>query len=723
MSIRASTKHRRLGERGQIVVIFAGAIIAFVALCAIVIDVSWYWSNTLRMQRAADAAALAGVVYLPGSPSNAATTALAEATKNGYTTDPVTGVTVTAQPDTKNPRRLLVTVSGPVNTYFARVIGLTSLNASRTSKADFVLPVPMGSPQNYYGVGTLKGTTVGDNSFNRDSGLDVATTEPATGTPWTASTGTTAALRISAVSSANTAFDYATVNGATQLFGGFGLNTGLNAGESISGNLTGLQVTLRGASVSATCAATRISVALSWVSSGNTWTTVTAQSGLLTTTAANTTLGSATQTTFWTGHTTWAPADISDANFRVRLTAVKGCATSGTRVRLDQLQVQAFYPTTSQSVSADPTPRLVYAPSSGPVLPSQGFWGAVITKGGNRGNGDRYSPVNNSGAGGPTNIEYDPAGYNYTVEVGSSGKVSIFDPTFCATGTNASNGSYGAGDHWIGTAGRPVTTVFSLFGINNTPLDLTDDGPPVVTSGAMFAGQVAADYSGTYGSTGIPNFTFPGVTGSGYANCATDPYHNAWWPMATGLVGGTYRLNVTTSSSGNDTTSAENGWSIWVSGGSTPRIYGGGRMVAYNNLESGAQLFYLAQIDAVHAGKTMIVTLFDPGDVTGDATLRIKSPDGNAYNDATFNYSSDNGRPSGSNVTSVLVRSGGTSYYENSVLTIEIPLPQTYGDVGLTPSGEILPGWWKIEYTVGGGNDTTTWEVSIRGNPVHLVLP
>ena len=59
----------------------------------------------------------------------------------------------------------------------------------------------------------------------------------------------------------------------------------MGAGESISGNITGLQVILTNASVSATCAATRISVALSWNSGAN-WTTVTAQTALLTTTAS-----------------------------------------------------------------------------------------------------------------------------------------------------------------------------------------------------------------------------------------------------------------------------------------------------------------------------------------------------------------------------------------------------------------------------------------------------
>ena len=54
-----------------IVVIFAAAIVAIIAMCGVVVDVAWYWTNNLRMQRAADAAALAGVVWLPGNPTQA----------------------------------------------------------------------------------------------------------------------------------------------------------------------------------------------------------------------------------------------------------------------------------------------------------------------------------------------------------------------------------------------------------------------------------------------------------------------------------------------------------------------------------------------------------------------------------------------------------------------------------------------------------------------------
>ena len=59
--------------------------------------------------------------------------------------------------DTKNPRRIKVAITGPVGTLFARAVGINSWPAARTAKADYVLPVPMGSPQNYYGVGFYEG--------------------------------------------------------------------------------------------------------------------------------------------------------------------------------------------------------------------------------------------------------------------------------------------------------------------------------------------------------------------------------------------------------------------------------------------------------------------------------------------------------------------------------------------------------------------------------------
>ena len=75
----------RSHSRGQVIVIFAGAMLLLMMMTALVVDVSWYWVNSLRVQRAADASALAGAVMLPGDKPNAYDRAIKEAEKNGYT--------------------------------------------------------------------------------------------------------------------------------------------------------------------------------------------------------------------------------------------------------------------------------------------------------------------------------------------------------------------------------------------------------------------------------------------------------------------------------------------------------------------------------------------------------------------------------------------------------------------------------------------------------------
>ena len=71
-------------------------------------------------------------------------------------------------------------------------------------------------------------------------------------------------------------------------------------------------------------------------------------------------------------------------------------------------------------------PRSPSSAPTGGTLTSQGFWGAVITKGGSRENGDEFSPANdNPGISGhtSTNPEYDASGYDYTVILpGGSGR-------------------------------------------------------------------------------------------------------------------------------------------------------------------------------------------------------------------------------------------------------------------------------------------------------------
>ena len=76
--------------------------------------------------------------------------------------------------------------------------------------------------------------------------------------------------------------------------------------------------------------------------------------------------------------------------------------------------------------------------------------------------------------------------------------------------------------------------------------------------------------------------------------------------------------------------------------------------------------------------------------------------------------------------TSITSNTGGSSQFNGCWIAIDIPIPSNYS--APTPAGETEPGWWKIRYTMGGSAsssafDLTTWQVQIRGNPVHLVLP
>ncbi len=101
------------------------------------------------------------------------------------------GWTVTPTQDSVNNRRLKVHLEGDVGTFFARAIGISKWHASVDSKAEYVLPVPMGSPENYYGVfGLTRGLTTSQTVVNtiNTPGTDSKTGATAT-TPSGASSG------------------------------------------------------------------------------------------------------------------------------------------------------------------------------------------------------------------------------------------------------------------------------------------------------------------------------------------------------------------------------------------------------------------------------------------------------------------------------------------------------------------------------------------------------
>jgi Flp pilus assembly protein TadG len=626
-ALEPQARRSRRRKNGQILVIFAGALIALIGIVAVVVDVSWYWASSLRVQRAADAAALAGAVYLPSDTTSAYLYARDEATKNGYTAGG--GTTITPIQDTANggtdPRQLDVTISTPVQTFFARVLGINSFNATRTAKAIYVQPVPMGSPLAYYGVGCL------------DTHSGVATAPDSTGEPACTTAGNSNGL--------------SGVPDAT-------------AGSNLTGAGAPNQLSSQGA-----------------------WGVVFTRGG-------------------------------------------------------DSRNGDAF---STAKVSSGGS----WVPNAGPA-------------------GGGFDPYGG----------YDPAGYNYGIDIpGGGGAVSVFDPIFCGMPTLGS-GRAGTGDEWTGAAPGasnpgPVTTYYNLWQVVIPGLYSADK--LVYSSGSLFEnglnndGVSYVDESAGHGS-GAPQYASNG-TSIKHCDQVGDPaypYHLKWWTLPTGaLAAGTYRLQITTTqvqlpplgqagfgggnqptgSQPSDNVGAANRWSLEATGGGAIHIFGLGRMATYTNTQSGTQALYLAQIDRPSgAGKTIEIDLYDPGDVGGGAWLQFLDPDGNVYTPATFSYSSvdkSNGSagPSGSGVTCIETNSPGSapafglpagcpavfdgsgSHFDAHWVKILISLPSGYGLGGLTPPGSPAPGWWKIQYTVGGGNDTTTWQVNILGNPVHLVVP
>jgi Flp pilus assembly protein TadG len=360
------------------------------------------------------------------------------------------------------------------------------------------------------------------------------------------------------------------------------------------------------------------------------------------------------------------------------------------------------------------------------------FWAAAESEGANRSYGDAFGTYYNPS---PTlNNQYDPNGYQYAVVIPAGAgatNIDLYDPTFCAVGDQK-----GTGDHWIpwdSTNWPAVSTYYTLWSDPAaTPLDYSDD-VQVTSSGTLFEAKRQVDHSVTYRD---PNATWPSSSYASLPDCTNDPYHNAWWTFATITTPGTYRLQVTTTNPVNPLdqrgTSAENMWSLRAvptNPAYRPYVYGLGRMVIYANVATGMTNFYLGRIDAVHAGKTMVIQLFDPGDAAGNASLQILQPTATGYVPATFNYSADtnavSGYRSGTGLTSLTTTVNGSSRYNNSWVTLTVPLPKTY--TAPLPPGEpagTLGGWWKISYTYDSATtDTTTWQVSIRGNPVHLVQP
>ncbi|HEY7044206.1 MAG TPA: pilus assembly protein TadG-related protein, partial [Nocardioidaceae bacterium] len=148
--LRRRWQRRHLDQRGYVAILVATLLPTVFLVCgAFAVDTGNWYAQEKLMQKAADAAALAGVPYLPNDLANATTRAKAVAARNGYD-DAKADIVVTVSVGDR-PTQLKVTISAVVKNTFARTIGIPTTTLERTATADYQGPQPMGSPCNTFG--------------------------------------------------------------------------------------------------------------------------------------------------------------------------------------------------------------------------------------------------------------------------------------------------------------------------------------------------------------------------------------------------------------------------------------------------------------------------------------------------------------------------------------------------------------------------------------------
>lgn len=294
---------------------------------------------------------------------------------------------------------------------------------------------------------------------------------------------------------------------------------------------------------------------------------------------------------------------------------------------------------------------------------------------------------------------------------------------------------------------RQLTTTFELYYPDGTPYYFADDVP--VINSRWDVGPV--QYRETTATT------VPASDYNRYDDPDDEPYHNKWvnyntrttnptsragyQPYAGAVAGGAlgqyngytkWRLNVNT----NRNLAYENGKRVDVPGQNNMSMVLAGaidqgakiaafqRLPVYVTLPAGESQIYLAEVPATAKKKVMDVRLFDPGDVAANTcTIQLLHPPDSTH---TNPYVQDNltvvvsPQPDRGNeqptvigpTDNYLAKNGANQYGENRWIDMIYRLPVDYEG-----------GYWRVSYQVDGqATDRTTWMVTLRGNPVHLVL-
>lgn len=156
MSRRFAGDHDGHVDSGYVIMLTALLIFPILAFTGFAVDLGAWYAKSARIQRASEAAALAGVTYMPDF-TRAEQVARDVAAANGF---PAGGdITIDVQPAGEGLNAIKVTITdSKVEQYFTTLF-VEDVAIGRAAVAEYVSPIRMGSPQNYLGNDPVTGNT------------------------------------------------------------------------------------------------------------------------------------------------------------------------------------------------------------------------------------------------------------------------------------------------------------------------------------------------------------------------------------------------------------------------------------------------------------------------------------------------------------------------------------------------------------------------------------
>jgi len=297
------------------------------------------------------------------------------------------------------------------------------------------------------------------------------------------------------------------------------------------------------------------------------------------------------------------------------------------------------------------------------------------------------------------NPEFLGDGYHYGIEIEdnrSSFRVELFDPRFqrpdtggCGTDLTEPTGDcdFLSFSPEPPTGADPIgpTTRYRLYQPDTTPLNPKDNS--VLLCDDEF------DPTSDPGAVGV----------------------HEWVDLCTlsNPDPGIYVLKVTTSDG-----SGSNQYGVRAStvgpGTNETNVYGIDVISIYTNQDSTTATLYLAEVDPIHADKTLELRFYDAGEDNAAASYTVRQPDGSTAN---CEWESDGGESGGPGACIIDTAQLGAARFNGQWLTAFVDIPQGYEcDIDLP-----LDCWWSMEIVNNQPHDRTTWAVRVIGNPVHLV--